>query len=904
MKRYAWTGMMLAALLAAAVVVGATESKPDSRGPGWPVEFYRAYLTRHHLKPAELRNHSVGQSHIDAAWLWRKAQTRTKVYNTFSAAVEHMDQFPGFTFAASSSQYFEWMLEDHPELFARIVELEKQGRFEIVGGTWIEADGNMPDGESYSRQFLLGQRFYLEHFGHIAAICWMPDTFGYNRNLPQLIARAGGKYMWGAKLSWNDTTVFPFHNFHWQSPDGSQVLMTMNVASGWPNFYPFAEINRFHDSRYLLPAGKSLVANYTMPYPEIHAALSKDWLNEMATFYGAGDGGSGPRLPEIQTQQALVKKGWTQWSSAGKFFADLEKVSDRLPVWDDELYFEYHRGVLTTHAEVKAATRRSEQLMRTAETLRAAGSLYGIEYPYSALKALWKLTLFNQFHDILPGSSIPEVYEDTMKDFAKIEEGALAATRDGLSALAKLVKTETPEAGLQPVLVFNALGWPRSGLARVEIPAGKIYQVLNKAGKPLVAQTETREGKNFLCFRAEAVPAVGYQLYYLKPGAAPAPTGSLSVTEPGGDVVLENELVKVRVDKAEGLIRSVVDKASGKELIAAGSNKLLAFYDRDVKYRAWNIDPKYLQHPIEIPAGAEVKITSQGPLWVELSVHRRMSKDGKATTFDQRVRLVRDDPVVYLDLDSDFHLENSLVKLEFNTTLKTDTVAADGPYLVLERPTHPRTPAEQARWEMPCQKWIDLAEPGMGLALLNRGKYGFSLNPDGTGYRLSVIKGAEYPRAESSSENVAHYKRGQLPYTDQGAHHAELGLLAHSGDWREAKLWRAGYEFNTPLEAMATEAHSGSLPAESSLVSLEAETTYLGSVKRAEDDNDLVLRLVEAAGKQGLATVKFGPGLKLVAAAETDLLELHPRPLAASGSSVTLEMGPYQVRTLKVKLAR
>jgi len=905
MKNYRRVGLILAAVLAA-TVGWAQEGKEKSSAPAWPVKFYEAYLRQHHFRPEDLHNHSVGQSHIDAAWLWRAPQTHTKVYKTFGAAVAHMDRYPGFTFAASSSQYYEWMLEDHPELFARIVEMEKQGRFELVGGTWVEADGNMPDGESYSRQLLLGQRFYLEHFGHLARICWMPDTFGYNRNLPQLIARAGGKYMWGAKLSWNDTTVFPFHNFHWQSPDGSQVIMTMNVASGWVSFYPFPELNRFHDARYLVPAGKQVVANYTMPYPEIRAALSKDWLNEIAVFFGAGDGGTGPREVEIQTQQALVDRGYTQWSSAEKFFEDLEKVSDRLPTWDDELYFEYHRGVLTTHAEVKAATRRSEQVMRTAETLRAAASLYGIEYPHEALKALWKLVLFNQFHDILPGSSIPEVYEDAKQDFTRIETGARAATDEGLKELAKLVQIETPEAALEPVLVFNSLGWPRSGLVRLPAPAGKSYQVLNKTGAPLVSQAESRDGKTYLCFRAEGVPAVGYRLYYLKPGAAPAPAGAagLSVTESGGEVVLENELVRVRVDRAEGLIRSVVDKASGKELIAAGSNKLLAFYDRDKKYRAWNINPNYLEHPLEIPAGAEVKITSQGPLWVEVKVHRRMSKDGKTTTFEQRVRLVRGDPVVYLDLDSDFHLENSLVKLEFNTTLKSDTVAADGPYLAVERPTHPATPAEKARWEMPCQKWIDLAEPAMGLALLNRGKYGFSLNPDGSGYRISVIKGAEYPRAESDSENVAHYKPGQLPYTDQGAHHVELGLLAHPGAWREAKLWRAGYEFNTPLEAAATEPHSGSLPAEGSLVSVEAETTYLGALKRAEDDGDLVLRLVEAAGKKDLATVKFGPGLQVVSAAETDLIELNPHPLGASGTSVTLEMGPYQVRTLKVKLAR
>ena len=897
----------LLGLLAAPTFAG--ESRGDPFWTSLLVQFYQADLKRHGFSPAELHNHSIGQSHIDAAWLWRVPQTHDKVFQTFSQAMEHMDRYPGFTFAASSSQYYEWVQQDHPELFARIVEREKQGRWEIVGGMWVEADGNMPDGESYSRQLLLGQRFYLEHFGHLAPICWLPDTFGYNRNLPQLISRAGGKFLWGAKLSWNDTSIFPFHTFLWQSPDGSQILMSMNVPSGWITFYPFSELSRFQPTRYLLPAGKQLTGNYTIPYPELHAALSPDWLPEIAILYGVGDGGAGPREVEIQTQQALAAKGYTNWSSAAGFFDDLDQFRDRLPAWDEELYFEYHRGVQTTHAEVKRANRMAEQMMRTAETLRAVMSLKGLAYPYEQLKALWKLVLLNQFHDILPGSSIPEVYEDAKKDYDQIQAGARSATDEGLRELAAQVRVEAAQPELEAVLVFNSLAWPRSGLVRLELPAEAHDQVLDDSGRTLAAQEETKDGKRYLWFRAEQVPSVGYRLFYLKPVPAQTPpsspgAGGLSVKEADGSIVLENPSVRVAVDQATGWLTSLRDRASGRELLASASNRLLAFHDRDQKYRAWNINPNYLEHPLEVPPAAEVRITASGPLWAEVTAERTMTRNGRATTLVQRVRLVQGDPVIYLDLDSDFHLENALLKLEFNTTLQSETVAADGPYLVVERPTHPRTPAEQARWEMVCHKWIDLAEAEIGLALLNNGKYGFSLNPDGTGYRLSVIKGAEYPRAEAGSIAVAHYRSGNLPYTDQGAHHVEMGLFPHPAGWREAKLWRAGYEFNTPLEAVRTRPHPGSLPAQGSFLTVAAETTYLGAMKRAEDDSDLVLRLVEAAGRTDRATLQFGPGLRVLSAQETDLLELHPAPVSAAGGKVLLEMGPYQVRTLKIKVAK
>ena len=858
------------------------------------------------FSPARLDNHSIGQSHIDAAWRWRIAQTHTKVYHTFSQAVDKMERHPGFVFSQSQPALYEWMLDEHPDLFAEIQAMEKKGQWEITGGMWVEPDCNMPDGESFVRQFLLGQRFYIEHFRHPATVAWIPDSFGYNRNLPQFISGSQAKYLWAKKLTTNFDTVFPFQNFRWRAPDGSEILANNGSSVGYPLSFPLLETTMFKPGRYLLKPGAQTVFDYATSPQAIKSALSRDWTFEIPIYYGVGDGGMGPQEREVVFQEKMISKKYSRFSTSLEFFKDLEKYLDRLPVWDDEMYLERHRGVQTTHSWIKRANRLSEQMLRTAETLRAIESLYGISYPYQALKDIWKIVCINQFHDILPGSSIPEVYEDAKKDYDLVRASGLAITRAGLEELARLATVNPPAPNLQAVLVFNPLAWTRSGLVKLELPDQKRFQVIDKNGGELVSQVIFENGKSILAFRAEDVPAVGYKTCFLKPVPetdAGKASGDLKISDSREKITLENEYLAVAIDKKQGWIISLVDKQSGKELIDGSANKLLAFFDRHKVHRAWNIDPDYYKHPIPLPAASEVKISQQGPLMVEAQV-RREYQDDEATTFDQRVRLVAGDPVVYLEMDSDFHIQNALVKIEFNTVLNGATVAADGPYLVVERPTHPQTPAARARWEMVCHKWIDLSDRSLGLALLNNGKYGFSLNDTGTGFRQTVIKAAEFPQAYADAENVNHYEKQPLPYTDQGPQHLELGLLVHRGGWREAKLWKAGYDFNTPLEAVRTGAHPGQLPAEASFLTIESESAYITAIKRAEDDNDLVVRVVETEGRKAPVTLKLGQGLKIISAEETDLIELNPRKIPGAGSTLSFDISPFQIKTLKLSLER
>jgi alpha-mannosidase len=862
---------------------------------------YKSQLQKDGFRPEDLDTFSIGQSHIDAAWRWRLIQTHKKCLRTFGKAIYHIEKYPFFTYSQSAPQYYEWVKQEDPALFAKIQEQVKAGRWEIVGGQWIEPDGNMPEGESYVRQRLYGQRFYLENFGRISDFEWMLDSFGYNWNLPQIMKKSGAKYMWTSKLTWNDTTIFPFHLFYWQGVDGSRLFTHICPISPFPAFFPYNELNKFKDTRYLLKPGVKLEANYATDPAAIKDARSTDWNNVIAIVYGLGDGGLGPIEKEVLIQKAMADKGWTKFGTAHQLFAEMEKYQDRIPVWKDEMYLEVHRGVLTTHAWIKRANRESESLLRTAEVIRTLADKLGLRYPSQDLLGNWKLVLLYQFHDILPGSSIPEVYEDVRPSYAEIKKNVQGIIADGLKGLVAAIDTrpQQAESGLQPLVVMNVLSWPRGGLVEVELQAGEEFKVLDERLQEVPAEIKTAKAGRRLAFRAETVPAVGYRVFYLKPGA-PAGQGPTAADQSGA-VVLENELVKVAVDKKSGNLTSVLDKQTGKELLQGYGNQLLAFHDRPKQYSAWNIDADYINHPQSVPPAASVKIERQTPLAAEVTVSRKF----RQSNLKQTVRLVQGDPRVYLDWDIDFHQVDTLLKTGFDTTLQGDKIAAEIAYAVIEYPTHPQTPAQQAQFEVPCQKWIDLSDGAEGLALINNGKYGWSRNADGTGFRLSLLKGAHFPRANPGAENVSHHMWSPIPrfqYTDQGENFFQLALLPHAGDWRQAKIWRAGYEFNTPLQAVRADAHPGKLPASTSFLTLAGDNVVIGAIKKAEDDDDLVLRLVETAGKNSNAVLKFSDHWKLAAAAETDLLELDPKPLAVGGNELALTLTPFEIKTVKVSL--
>ncbi len=883
---------------------------------------YTGNLAKLGLKPEDLQVVSIGKSHIDAAWLWHWYQTRDeKCPATFSAAILHSRQYPGFTYNQSSGQYYEWVKEVRPDLFQEIKQAEKDGRWNIVGGMWVEPDGNMPEGESFVRQFFYGQRFYLENFGHLTEVAWMEDSFGYNWNLPQVASKSGIKYMFTAKPTWNGHNLFPFHLFRWQSPDGTSLLTHISLTVGWGNYFPFNEYApalypdyflsklskvdgnsrdaRYRETRLLLNPGAKLTANYLTTPAEIKSVLSKDLITTVGVFYGKGDGGHGPVPSEIEEQMALAKLGYAKIGSSDQLFRMLEKYSDRIPTWNDEMYFEYHQGVFTTHEWIKRANRGAESLMRTAEAAASGAFLFGAEYPGEKLTRIWKVILLNQFHDILPGSSIPEVYLDSEIQHQQAAQDGNQVIVAALDSLSSKINTAPAKEGLEPILVFNPLGWARADVVKYPVKGEGKFQVFDRSGKELRSQAVVSEqGESDIYFQPDSIPALGWETFYLKSGEACAMPGPV-VKESADRIVIETDLIRVAIDKKTGLMVSLFDRRAGRETLKAPSNKIVAYLDQPREYPAWNLAENYLTKPIPVPEAASVKIDSQGPVLVRVLVDRK----GKPTSFKQWITVFSGSPLVNLITWSDMHWKDSITKVEFNTAVETDQVAAEIPYAVIERSTHPTVPWDQARTEMPMEKWADLSNKNFGVSLINYGKYAICLTEDGQGLRVSIVKNAKYPTAAMEAYQVNPMEK-IIPgrETDAGEHWAHLAIMPHPGDWKSAKVYRAGYEYNTPVVVLRSQAHPGSLPAEMSLLSLESESAFISQVKKAEDDGDLVVRIVEGEGRDTGATLKVNPIFKIKGAAETDLLELNPKPLKAEQNSLTIPVGHFEIKTVKIGL--
>ena len=593
--------LALAVILAITPVLAGAAEKPDGKVDAAKVARvkaqYEAQLKANGFKPGDLQVYSIGKSHIDLAWKWRKEQTRDeKCPATFRNAINHSLQFPGFSYTQSSVQYYEWAKEVDPQLFSEMQKAEKDGRWHLAGGMWNEPDGNMPEGESFARQFLYGQRFFLENFGHTTDICWMEDSFGYNWNLPQFAAKGGEKYMFTAKPTWNGHNIFPFHLFQWQAPDGSQVLTHItSTVGGSASLFPTSEIalygrddyvlsdlsvvngrfflGKYRQTRYLLKQGASLVANYLTSPDQIKAVLTKEMMPVMAIFYGTGDGGHGPLVKEIENQVALQQLGYAKLSGPDELFSAFEKYANRIPVWNDEMYLEYHQGVTTTHEWVKRMNRGSEALMRTAESVASAAFLFGADYPKDKITQTWEIILLNQFHDILPGSAIAEVYQDSAVDFAKVAKDGNEVIDSAMGSLADKIDTHAPASGLEPLVVFNPLGWDRTDMVKVAVPANAQYRVFDAAGQELLSQVAaTEEGGNALYFKPGVLPGLGWKTVFLKSSDACSLPGP--VVKDGADKIeIANDLVSIVIDKKSGLLLSLYDQGLKKESSKAPATK-------------------------------------------------------------------------------------------------------------------------------------------------------------------------------------------------------------------------------------------------------------------------------------------------------------------------------------------
>lgn len=838
----------------------------------------------------------LGHSHLDAAWLWSFDETKDVFSSTCENVLEIMDKHD-FCFCQSSAQYYKWLEETHPETFRKVKRKVEEGRWEIVGGTWVEPDANLPSGESLVRQFLIGKRYFAEKFGVDVKIAWFPDSFGYAWTLPQIMKKSGMDFFLTQKMLWNDTTVFPYNFFTWTAPDGSSILAHQTVGS------------------------YSETVDEPSVLEQLKVLSSRHGFDDLLVLFGTGDHGGGVTDGMVRRAEEFVQGKRSiggVFSTAGDYLKVVkEKIArNKIPLVNDELYLQFHRGTYTTQARVKRNNRKAECLLESAEKFSTVAQLYGWKYPARELHEAWQKLLLNQFHDVLPGSSIPEVYVDSEKCFKSVLDTANQAISEALSTIAARVDTSGDG---RSVLVFNPLSWPRSGV--VEVPMkelGNQFEIHDESGQ--VVPSQTVEGEKIV-FVAEDVPPIGYREYKATPrGPNKCYQTGLSFEETQKTIELENEFFVIRIDRDTGLVTSAFDKRSNLEIFQRPGNLIQVFedYPREGRtcsnppvdaaiFDAWEVFI-YQQEggvkSIDLNRPIEVKLVEEGPVRTRVLVTYKYVQEGRPDSmFGQEIMLYHKTPLIEFKLKVDWHAAHRLAKVAFPLNIHSDFTTYEIPYGFITRrnPLSPNaTPNERAKYEVPGQKWIDhTGENGAyGVSLLNDCKYGFDTADDVM--RMTLLRSAHYPFELRTLFGLPVAENTEAEFADQGEHSLAYALYPHSSDFKEAVTARKAYEFNYPLVPLVEPSHDGQLPRALSFVSAQPENVILTVAKKAEDSNDIILRFFETSGKTTEAEIRLAESPKN--AVETDLMENKVSEVPLGGKVIRMPIRGHEIKTVRIAI--
>jgi alpha-mannosidase len=782
----------------------------------------------------QLNLSAVGHAHIDTAWLWPLAETRRKCYRTFSTAVRMMDEYPDYRFACSQAQQFEWIKEMNPGLYAKIKQKVKSGQFIPAGGSWVEPDCNLPSGESLVRQFLYGQRFFRKEFGMTCEEFWEPDVFGYSAALPQILRQAGIKNFLTIKLSWNQFNKLPSHTFWWEGIDGSQVLTHFPPAD---TYNSLADVKEVHYS----------MTNYK----------DLDRSREAYLLFGFGDGGGGPTramLEQVQRMRDIDGLPRVEMRTPGDFFERLAENGEEFVRWVGELYFELHRGTYTTQANNKKYNRLSEFMLHDVEFLSAmASGTQSFPYPAVELDRLWKLVLTSQFHDIIPGSSINEVYQDSNMHYQDVLGTGAGLRNQALVTLLGMPADQSPR-----VCAVNTTSFER--LEVIELPEGTPGVQTSANGLPL---------------GVASVQAYGYSIFTPETVSAQL----VDVTDNDKEVVLENEYVRA-VFSHDGGLTSLFDKRAGRESIEPGKigNRFVLFDDQPNRYDAWDVDIFHLDKRKEIAGAKAFQIVERGPLRAALIFEYDFSPN---STLVQTVALNALSPRLEFNTEVAWNEQEKFLKVEFPLNVRAANATYEIQFGHLQRPTHFNTSWDMARFEVVAHRWADLADADFGVALLNDSKYGHSVH--GNVMRLSLLRAPTAPDPEA----------------DRGHHIFRYALLPHAGGPQTAGITEEGYCFNMPLHIFPTTAENS----HRSFFSTSSSSVVIDTVKKAEDSDDIVLRLYESKGTYGSA--RLHASLPFRSIVRCNLLEddIDGSKLDWDANGLEFNFKPFEIITFKLSLA-
>lgn len=785
---------------------------------------------------------ALGHSHIDTAWLWPIRETIRKCSRTFSTVLKYMERYPEYRYVQSQPQLYAFTKEHYPALYARIKQAVATGTWEPQGAMWVEADCNVPSGESFVRQMLYGMRFFKEEFGCGQDVLWLPDVFGYSAALPQIMAQCGIRYFMTQKISWNQTNKFPHHTFWWEGIDGTRVLAHFPPADTYCGDMSAKELLR--GERQYQEHGRA-----------------PGWLY----LFGYGDGGGGVTQEMLEAARRMHDvEGLprVQQKLARDWFPELESRVNDLQTWSGELYLEYHRGTLTTQARNKQGNRYSELLLRDAEFLSAIASSCSssFAYPAAELEQAWKLVLLNQFHDILPGSSIKWVYQDSARDYAQIT--ALGTSmRD--AALQALAAGGAPAAGEADCLqVWNTLSFARDEI--ISLPAAQLPEM----------STEVQPGSEFgqptALIRSGMVPACGFAC---APAAQHA-AGAMHLPATADGMLLDNGVLRAEFNTLGELTR-LYDLEAQRDVLPEGepANALQLFDDRPVNWDAWDVDPYYEEVRLEPGREATCTLIERGPLRAALRIERSLALHSRMV---QEIRLCSGSRRLDFATWIDWHEEHVLLKVAFPVAMHAPHAAYEIQFGFAERPVHRNTSWDWARFEVPAQRWADLSETGYGVALLNDCKYGYDCH--GHVLRLSLLRAPKSPD----------------PDADMGEHRFCYSLLPHRGDLVAGGVVREALALNSPLLARAAHAPS----AARSYFSMDSAHLVLDTVKQAEDGGGLIVRLYETHRSRGTARLQFD--LPYSTAQRCNLLEEAQAAVEVRSGVIEFDFKPFEIITFKL----
>ncbi|MDR2758286.1 MAG: glycosyl hydrolase-related protein [Spirochaetaceae bacterium] len=800
--------------------------------------------------------HLAGHAHIDHAWLWHIGETERKAARTYINMARLAEEYPEFVFIQSQPAQLEIVKNEYPAIFSAVKEAYQKGNWEPNGGMWVEADCNITGGESLIRQFLVGKAANKEMLGYDSDTLWLPDVFGYAAALPQILSGCGIKYFVTSKISWNDTTRFPYDTFIWRGIDGSAVK-THYLSS------PYGYNGKVSPGSLAELWGK-------IQHKEIQSAA----INAV----GEGDGGGGTVRGDLEMARRLTDLEGAPRAAWKKVSAALDAIfggSQEWPEWRGELYLELHRGTYTTQAKTKAYNRRLEFGLRHTELLFTIAAQEGwASYPAEALLGFWKKLLTNQFHDIIPGSSINRVYVEAEAEYQKIEQGLGEITGN----LRRQVLA--PLGG--GLALFNDLSWEREDPVVFSLPGSGKNPVLQRAAEVYPAQVyQDLDGREKL-ISAPRIPSLGWAHFRLAEGAGEASPFTFT-----GET-LETPFYRLRFDDA-GRIAGLFDRRLNREMVAPGGkfNRFISAQDLPVLWDAWDIDADWTRFQ-EDENRLQATTIAGGPVCFRI---RRNYAIGRSSTLVQDTVFYARNPRIDFETKVQWQEQRRLLKAGFDTAIDAVQVRCEVQYGHLLRNTHRNLPQDRAKFEICAHKWITLEEEGGGIALLNNAKYGH--HAAGGHIGITLLRSPVAPD----------------PTADQGEQRFTYSLLPFTGSFGEAGIVRAGYELNSPATAEISAEVSADTPASGkgdySLFTLDGQAVIVESVKAPEaaaqaPKGSVVIRLYESLGGRAETTLRFSR--ELASAAVMDMLETNPRSLVVSGKTLTLDFRAFEIKTLLVTL--